>query len=376
MPAPRSRSCSRRKGWPAREGRRPGWACGAVATAGAAGADPPDPDPHSGDPQGRPTPPARRTRTPGLRGKWRETDSPESRCHQPASATPDDADQPPNCRPDDTFSPTRRLPTWPGAPPWRQTDSRASPSRQPGGARPGSVATVATNRQPSVTLSPTRRRPAWPSGHTGEKPTTQRHLLANRRPPRPVPGRKPPAPAPPSGVQASWAAAADPVRNKLRWRASTGVRQPVGAAQPGSAATRRSAFGPYRSQPHPPTRMPTQPAATARRHLTPPPPPHSASAHRSPPIAPSHTRQRECQPNRPQPPGRTSHRHPRPTPRWPISHPATPANADANPTGRSWTAPRTRTAAPSTMETRHSAPRTPRRRPGGGSSVKSLAPGR
>ena len=111
-------------------------------------------------------------------------------------------------------------------PHWRETDSPASPSRQPRPGRPAATqaqlarnrqpsvtfsptatrgpprpATLARNRQPSVTFSPTEpRRHRAPPGPTGEKPTAQRHLLANPSPApaRPRPWRETDSPASPS----------------------------------------------------------------------------------------------------------------------------------------------------------------------------------
>ena len=265
---------------------------------------------------GRPAgPPDCRTRTPGQMAR---TDSPAPPSRQPASDTPRRRRPVPHRRTRRHVSPAQRRPTWltghsgekptaqrhflvsPAAPDlahrpqWRETDSPASLCRQPSRARPGSPATVARNGQPSVTLS---------SAQCPAKPPAPVAVLAERGPDL---------------------VAADPVRNKLR-RPASAVRRSVGAAHPASAATRRSRW-PIRSRPHPPTRTPTQPAATARRHLAPAPPPHSALA---------------------------------------LSLPATPANANANPTGRSRPAtPRTpRPGDHGAPPLRHSAGRTARRRP-------------
>ena len=288
------------KGRAARGGTSPpGWVFGAVAMARPAG------------------PPARRTAGPALRGKWREADSPASPSRQPASDTP--RRRRPSAPPPD---PTTRLagpaaPDLAHRPQWRETDSPASLSRQPSRARPGSPATVARNRQPSVTLSSAQPRPTWLTGHSGEKPTAQRHFVVS-----PVPGasRPPRSQSSPSGVQTSWplirfatsfvgrpqrcAGQSErhiPPPRQLavpRWPISlpatpanananpTGRNRPT-APRTGTPAPLR--VGPYRSRPHPPTRMPTQPAAAARRHLAPPAPATMETCHSAtPPIRRPH----------------------------------------------------------------------------------------
>ncbi len=307
-----------------------------------------------------------RTRTPGQMARNRQpsvTFSPTGFRHAPttpASAPPPD---PTTRLADTTASDLAQRPTR-GEKPTAQRHLLAGPA----GARPGSPATVARNRQPGVTFSPTQPapdlahrpqwretdsprhfvvsqpRPTWLTGHSGEKPTAQRHFVVSPAAPdlahrpqwretdspaslcrQPSARRKPPAPVPVLAERGPDLVAADPVRNKLH-RPASAVRRSVGAAHPASAATRRSAL-----------------------------------AH----IAPGHTRQRECQPNRPQPPER--HLAPAPPPHFALAHiaPGHTRHADANPTGRSRpAAPRTpRPGDHGDMPLRHSAGRTARRRP-------------
>ena len=89
--------------------------------------------------------------------------------------------------------------------------------------------TLATNRQPGVTFSPTRRRPTWLSGHSGDKPTAQRHFVAN-------------PPAPGLALRPHWRETDNPASPSRQPASATPSARPQ-AARPGPAERRPGLVG-------------------------------------------------------------------------------------------------------------------------------------